>query len=501
MAGISVSAVQRAIAALVPPGIGAGLLYPLFVGLGVSAAISTGMAVAIALAAAYCLWRRLPADLDGAPRHLARFALWSVLGLLAVGATARLATFMADGSKVENSIYAFDEFYVHHSCLSAHLHAARLVRAGVPNVYERTHYEGPNGEPKFIDDFVIDVFLYPPPFLLLARLALAISENFLAWRAVWFALEGGLVAAALLTLAFWIGGAIGRRAAWLSILVWLSLPTLATLQFGNFHLVTIAGSIFAMLAFERRRHVLGGALLAALALSKVFPGIFVLLLVFQRRWRAVAWTAGFGVLFLAASYLILGPAPFQALLAYHLPRMASGAALETQFAHPDTFAANLSVYGLVQKLASLGVPLTLPDAAIAATWVYTFVLIGVAVVAAGVADSGPQPESRLRRALVWLSLVELASLRAPFTPDTYGLFPILWILSLLLAGVEWRGWRPIALLAAVVVGNFLVPVVPIMPLAALLGLTLVIQVLFIALCLGTVVGLWHRTVIQRATSA
>ena len=61
----------------------------------------------------------------------------------------------------------------------------------------------------------------------------------------------------------------------------------------------------------------------------------------------------------------------------------------------------VAVHGLVQKLASLGVPLTLPGAAIAATWVYTFMLIGMAIVAAGVADSAPQPESRLRRALVW----------------------------------------------------------------------------------------------------
>jgi hypothetical protein len=497
MSRFPVSAVHRAIAALLPAGVGVGLLYVLFVGLGVSAVVSTGMAVVLALSGAYWLWGRLPADLDCAPRNLARLALWAVLGLGAIGAKARLATFMADGSKVENSMYAFDEFYVHHSCLSAHFQAARLVRAGVPNIYERTHYEGPNGEPKLVDGFVIDVFLYPPPFLLLARLALAISENFLAWRAVWFALDGGLVAAALLTLALWIGGAIGRRAAWLSVLVWLSLPTLTSLQFGNFHLATIAGSIFAMLAFERSRHVLGGALLAALALSKVFPGILVLFLVFQRRWRAVAWTAGFGILFLAASYLILGPAPFQALLTYHLPRMANGAALETQFAHPDTFAANLAVYGLVQKLASLGVPLALPGDAVAATWLYTFMLIGISIVAARVADSVPQAESRLQRALVWLALVELASLRAPFTPDTYGLFAILWILSLLLAGVEWCGWRPIVLLGLVVVGNFLVPVVPIMPLAALLGLTLVIQVLFMTLCLSIVVGLGHRTDAQR----
>ncbi len=65
-------------------------------------------------------------------------------------------------------------------------------------MYERTNFEGPNGEPKFLRSFVIDVFLYPPPFLLLSRLGLALSEDFAVWRAVWFGMEGAIVAAGLL---------------------------------------------------------------------------------------------------------------------------------------------------------------------------------------------------------------------------------------------------------------------------------------------------------------
>lgn len=128
---------------------------------------------------------------------------------------------------------------------------------------------------------MIDVFIYPPPFLLVSRLGLALSEDFASWRAVWFGLEGAMVAAALVAVALSIGGGVGQRALLLSLLVWLSVPLLTTLQIGNFQLVAIAGSMLAMLALERGRHELGGAVLAALALCKIFPGILVLLLLFQ----------------------------------------------------------------------------------------------------------------------------------------------------------------------------------------------------------------------------
>jgi hypothetical protein len=475
--------------ALVPAGVGAALGYALLNGLGVGPVVATGLPVTVAVAGTLWLSSHLPADLNGAlHRHTGLAILWLVVGLGAIGTTARLATFMVDETKTDRSMLPFDDFFVHHSCLSAHFQSARLHRDGVANVYERTNFEGPNGEPKLLRSFVIDVFLYPPPFLLLSRLGLALSEDFATWRAVWFGLEGAIVAAGLLAIGLSIGGSVGRLALLLSPLVWLSVPLLTTLQFGNFHLVAIAGSMLAMLALNRGRHAVGGALLAALVLAKIFPGILVLLLMFQRRWRSVAWTAGFGLILLGVSWAVLGDAPFRAMVSYNLPRLSSGAALETQFAHPDAIAASHSIFGLVQKLSLLGVPGMSQPTAVAAAWMYTAALFLFAALGARASD---EP---LSRALVWLALLQLASLRSPFTPDTYAQVPLLWILVLLLASIEWRSWRVVALLGLVILANYIVPTVPIMPLPVLLGISVVHQLLFLGLCIGLLVAQRRRGV-------
>lgn len=469
--------------ALVPAGVGAVLGYALLNGLGVGPVVATGLSVTMAVGGTLWLSSHLPAELNGAlRRHTCLAILWLALGLGAIGATARLATFMVDETKADRSMLPFDDFFVHHSCLSAHFQSARLQRDGVANVYERTNFEGPNGEPKFLRGFVIDVFLYPPPFLLFSRLGLALSEDFAAWRAVWFGLEGAIVAAGLLAVGLSIGGSVGRLALLLSPLVWLSVPLLTSLQFGNFHLVAVAGSVLAMLALNRGHHAVGGGLLAALALCKIFPGILVLLLAFQRRWRSLAWTAGFGVIFLGVSWTVLGEAPFRAMVSYNLPRLSSGAALETQFAHPDAIAASHAIFGLVQKLSLLGVPGASQPTAVAASWIYTAALFFFAVLGARASD---EP---LSRALVWLALLQLASLRSPFTPDVYAQVPLLWILVLLLASTEWWSWRPVALLGLVLLANCIVPTVAIMPLPALLGISLVHQLLFLGLCIGVLVA-------------
>lgn len=481
---------ERAVVALVPAGIGAALLFAIFRGLHVPAAFG----LSIVAGACGVMWGmfRLPSDgaWRGAP---VAAAVWAVLGVGAIFATARLATYMTDETRVENSVYAFDEFFVHHSCLSAHYQAAQLQRAGVANVYERTQYEGPQGEPHQVGSFVIDTYLYPPPMLLLSRAALGLSDDFSRWRAIWFGIEGAIVIGGLWLAAQWIGGAIGRRVAFTSLLVWLSLPTLTTLQFGNFHLVAMAGSVLAMLAFERRRHAIGGATLAALTLFKVFPGILILVLVLERRWRSLAWTMAFALLLLGASYAVLGPGPFEALVTYHLPRMASGEALETLFVHPDVIAANQAIYGLVQKLSLLGVPGTSQRAAVGVTWVFGFLVLGAAVAVSRVNRTATMEDRRFR-VLGWLGLLQLASLRAPFTPDTYALFVPLWILVLLLAGTGRSGRRPVALVVLIVLANFMVPTVEIMPLRALLAITLVHQVVFVSLTVGVLAVLWRRAV-------
>jgi alpha-1,2-mannosyltransferase len=486
--------VERMAVALIPAGIGAALLYAILSGLGAGELLAAAVATALALAGAALLARRLPSSLDGVVRRRPVLAVaWFALGVASVGVTARLATFMVDETRASRSIIPFDEFFVHHSCLSAHYQSAQLQRDGVANVYERTNYEGPEGEPKFLNSLVIDVFLYPPPMLLLSRTALALSDDFTVWRAVWFGLEGAMVALALIALAVWIGGEAGRRAALFAPLVWLSIPTLITLQYGNLHLAAIAAALFAMLAFERGRPAVGGALLGALTLFKIFPGILLLLLVFQRRWRSVAWTVGFALVILIAAVAFLGRAPFDALFSYQLPRLASGAAFESIFAHPDAIADNESVYGMVQKLSLLGMPGMSTGTAVAVTWVYTIALIVLAAIGARGSSA------RLPRALVWLSLIQLASLRSPFTPDEYALFAVLWILVQLLASHEWRPRRVVALAVLIVLANLVVPTIPIMPIKALLTVTLVRQLVFFALCCGVVVA-WRRLELVRADS-
>src|SRR4029453_6470901 len=224
MAGFSGFGAGRLVVALVPSGVGAAIAFPPLNGLGLGSRLAMGVSIALAAAATWLLARRLPADLDhGWRSHVGLAVVWVAVGLGAIGATARLATFMADETRGERSVLPFDDFFVHHSCLSAHFQSARLQREGIANVYERTNFEGPEGEPRFLGSFVIDVFIYPPPFLLLSRLAPPLSEDFAVWRAVFFGLEGAIWAAGLILVALSIPGPTGRRALLLTPLVWLSV--------------------------------------------------------------------------------------------------------------------------------------------------------------------------------------------------------------------------------------------------------------------------------------
>jgi hypothetical protein len=492
--GSTTSVLERVGIALATMGPGAVLLNAALRGFRVAAPAALLTAAALGVAGTAWLARRLRASLAEAPARRALVAAWCLLAaVVSIGVTARLSLFMVDSARVEDSIYPHDLFFVQHSCLSAYFQAGRLQRAGVPNLYERTHYEGPRGEPKFIDGFVMDTFLYPPPFLLLSRLGLAVSDDFEAWRAVWFGIEGALVASTLLAVGLWIGGRPGRRMLWLTPLVWLSMPTLVTLQFGNFQLVGIAGAILAMLAFESDRNVLGGALLAPLALSKVFPGILVLLLLWQRRWRAAAWTVGFAIVVLVGSVLVLGEAPFRALLSYHLPRLSSGAAVETILARPDAMATNHSVQGFVEKLGLLHVPGMSQRVAVAVSWAYTLVLLGATAVAA---KGSPE---RLPRVLTWLALLQLTALRSPFVPDAYAQFPLVWIVVLLLAADAGQGWRRTGYVVLLVLAAIVTPSVHYVS-RPYVAFFLVHQAVFFGLCLWVIWSrrdAWNGTPISR----
>jgi hypothetical protein len=429
---------DRCAIAFVAAGVAGPLIFVAFAAAGLSFA---GAAIVGALAAvglAIGLVRALPAAVDGALGRPVGRVLFCLVGLLAVGRTASLAVFMVDPGRSDQSVLWFDPFYVGHSCFSAYYEAAVLTQQGVENVYDPAHYEGR------LEPFKLDEFLYPPPFLLLTRGMLAMTDDFVRLRANWFVLEGLLTLAGLLLLAKWIGGREGRIAALLVPAVWVATPTLLTLQTGNFQLGAFALSILGMVAFERGRRAAGGALLGFAIAAKIFPGILVLYLLVRKQWRAVAWTAVFGAVWSAAALLLLGRAPFDAFLTFDLPRIGSGEAT-AWLANPElaVFAAlNHAVPGIVWKLADLGVPGLGWTAWRWVTRALTLALLALTFVAARRAER----EDRIARARGWLALLSLMALRSPFVPDHTALLGPLWLLSLLVP--EALGRRRIAAVTA-----------------------------------------------------
>jgi hypothetical protein len=361
--------------------------------------------------------RRLDTSAIAATRSYA----WSIVLGLALLQSIRLAGFMVDATRDGLSALPFDEMYPTHSCFSAYYEAARRVHE-VANIYDHGLYLGRMG-PLFVDDY-----LYPPPFLLLPRALLLVSSDFFTLRSLWFIVELALLIAAMARLARYVGGRSGATAALAIGLVLVAPPTQLALQIGNFHPAALALAILAMLAFERERPAVGGAILAFVTLSKIFPGVLILYLLVRRRWSAVAWTAAMMLVWTGTALAVLGRAPFDAFVREQLPALSSGAAFPMLWRSARAVAQNQSVYGLPLKLAVLGVPGLGRDAASLAATVYALVLLGVVV---GVARSARV--SPLGEAQRWMALLYLASLRSPFAPGAYVQLAPLWLLTLVMA--------------------------------------------------------------------
>jgi len=398
----------------------------------------TGSWLAAALIAAVCAGLaallihrgRIPAlDATACSRRLMIVSgLATLVGLVLL---ARLTVFMVDPSRVGYSFMPASKWEVEHSCLSAYFVAAQAA-SSTPNVYDDALYSMPDDDPnglrkaRMLGPFKIDVYEYPPQFLLLPLAFRLLTPDFVDLRMLWFALNGGILLLALLVVAQVLGPAVGTRALLLSPLLWIALPTtLSTLQKGNVQIAVIAATMLAMVLFSRRRWAAGGALLAFATVSKIYPSLLIVYLLGRRQWRAAAWTASFAAAFSALTYLTLGWGPYAAFLD-HLPGLLGGEAFPA-FRNPAAMAINFSIPGLVFKLKLLGVPGMSFDAAKIVGWGYTIVA-GVATVVAGWRTSrdGETPQ-------VWMAILILATLRSPFLPQTYAVIPVLWLLTLLAA--------------------------------------------------------------------
>jgi alpha-1,2-mannosyltransferase len=383
------------------------------------------------------LSRRLPQTLDGFARgHRTLGALWCVIALAAVGQTMRLAVFIDAPSRTEFSILPADTFWREHSCFSAYIQAADRDRDGDPNVYELPDATYARYRAAYAP-LDVDDYLYPPTFLPLPRLGLAVSDDFFTLRRGWFAIE---IAVWLLGLAFvarFIGGREGLRVALWSPAIWVAFPVLLTLQIGNFQLMAFALGMLAFVAIESGQAAVGGITLAVLGLGKVFPAILVLVLIARRQWRAVMWTGIGSIIVSTVAVWVVTPATFRVFLSYMLTRLSHG---DQFFAGIDSTnrlrlaSVNFSVFGFVMKLREFGISAP-PGVADALTWAFT-VLLAVLVWLA--ASNGPR---RLRLTQVCLAALVLAATRSPFVPSAYGTLGALWLIALLAAEDDsWRRW-------------------------------------------------------------
>jgi hypothetical protein len=382
--------------------------------------------------------------------------------------------------------------------MSAYVQAAALARDGDPNIYDERHWpafaavgEQNAGAPSQVAELgrhIADPYEYPPQFLLLPRFALTLTNHFLIIRAVWFALQCIAFCAVAMALAQSMGGREGMVAGLLFPALLGSIPLMVNLQWGQAHLLTFTLSMGALVAFRRGRAPLGGLLLGAATVFKVFPCLLLVLLVLRRRWREVGWTmAACGGLTLLA-LAVVGVEPFVAFLRYQLPRIASGEAFS--FFRREWFyiSRNLGVSGIVFKLDVLGVPGMSSALAAAVGWAYTLLLLALAARAARQVD-----RSFFDEALLWMGLLCLGSLRSPLAPGIYAAVGALWLLTLFAARAPRK--RDIAF---IVLAFLLIPGGPPLPSAPVdIALAFAGQVLMFAIALRAVWG-WERKVVAVA---
>ncbi|MEZ4426813.1 MAG: glycosyltransferase family 87 protein [Nannocystaceae bacterium] len=406
---------------------------------GVAALVAAAMS---AVGLARWLPPRTPPAVDGLiRRHRALTGGYVLFALLSIVQVSRVSVFMADPARTDAQIIPGIEFLEHHSCLTAYVRADELAHDGALNLYRAELW--PNAHEKAarpvtpFSPFDIDAYFYPPTFLLVAELLAPLRGDYLAQRAAWFGLNGLLLAAALWIVARRLGGPRWHRPLLIAPLFFASLPVLLILQVGNAQAAVVIISVLAMLSFELERPALGGFLLALATLSKVSPGILGVVLLAQRRDRAVAWTAGFGLLLLAVTATAYGLDPLVSWFRYTLPRLSSGEAFLEMLNHRESVPGNAAPFAWPFKLALLGVDVGDPwPIARRISQAFTLLVVTLAVLS-GRKHAAPAPGALTPRALEWMALLFLTALRSPFAP-AYVLFAFVWAITLWSAEVTGR---------------------------------------------------------------
>ncbi|MEN8006652.1 MAG: glycosyltransferase family 87 protein [Candidatus Krumholzibacteriota bacterium] len=450
-----------------------------------TAAAALPLTLLLGIAAAWVLHRRLPLDLIAELTALARrnrwlTILWFLLIALGMVQTARQSLHIADPERGW-WLTTKQALWSEHACMVAYVYAADLHRQGEPNIYEAEHYPGMNPAAEIhttVNNLVPeDPYVYPPQFLMLPRLAIALTDDFQVIRAVWYSLQALLMVGVSLLVARWFGGATGTLALVLTPLLWFSVPSIYNLQYGQVHITSFLLAMAAFVAFERRRDLPGGALLALAILCKGYGAFVLVPLLLWRRWRALVWTGVWGTGLTLLAVAVMGTDLFEAFFTYNLPRLKSGAAFAFEEVWPDfrtvLLAGNLSLFAFVRKLGDLGLGGMTDDLARVVHGLFTLAVVAATMLSGRVQDARS-------RALCWLALLNLASLTSPAAWGDYVSFGSLWLLLFLLGGFPLRQQ-----LLLVTAGIFLalvpgaVPYGESMPVGLAMGLSLLLTLLLV----------------------
>jgi alpha-1,2-mannosyltransferase len=390
------------------------------------------------------LINELPHELDALPTtNRKSTVLFALMALACITQTTRVSIFIGDPTRVEFQLIPQERFIETHSCLTAYVHASKLASQRVENLYEGKHWpamhsnagEGSAKNTNKItgyEPFDLDTYAYPPPFLILSSLLLPWQGKYIDQRAIWFGINGVFLAVGLWMVARWLRDERWYRALLLAPLVWVSLPTLVTLQVGNVHTTVMVIAMLGMVAFDQKRPLVGGTLLSFAILSKISPGILVVWLLLQKRWRDAGWTALCGLVWLVATIVFFGWSPLRYFVVYELPRLSSGEALRFMIDTPSNIVMNMSPFGIPFRMTLLGVTMAnIWGKARLVGLVFSAWLLFVTIAA------GRRTGSRSFQACTWLALLTLGAFRSPFAPG-YVLFSALWMLSLLAIEVRHR---------------------------------------------------------------
>jgi hypothetical protein len=263
---------------------------------------------------------------QGAGR-ITTFALWVLVAVLGARFTVRCVTFATRPS----------------SGFVAYFTASRLLCAGPEpsRFYDDAVFAT---AVRRITPGVFDIFNVNPPTTSLLMLPFA-GLGYPQARIAWTLLSLASVAATCLFLL----RESGLRGAWLAASIALVLtfqPLAANLAQGQAYGVLLGLLAVAWYGFRRRRDIPLGVALGLAGVLKTMGGLLWLLLLFERRWRSLAWAAATVLAVALASLPWLGVDAWRTYLG-HLPELASRPTIAV--------TAYQSLPGLLRHLLTLDV--------------------------------------------------------------------------------------------------------------------------------------------------